>query len=68
MLLAFISCSKMEESERDKLAKINEVSEQIYRLEGEHYFHTNEVVVRSLTPYPWEPKSLSVDRKITKDC
>lgn len=65
--LLVVSCSKMEESERDKLLKVNEVSDQIYRLESEHFFHTNEVLVKSLTPYPWEPKSLSVDRKITKD-
>lgn len=67
LALLFVSCSKMEESERDKLLKINEVTEKIYRHEDEHYFHSNEVVVRSLTPYPWEPKTLLVDRKIIKE-
>ncbi len=62
-----VSCSPMEESEREKLLKINEITEKIYRLEGEHFFHSNEVVVKSLSPYPWEPKSLSVDKKITKE-
>ncbi len=65
--LLLTGCSPMEESEKDKLRKMNEVSEVIYRLDEEHFFHANEVIVANRETYPWEPKSLTVDKKITKE-
>ena len=69
VLLCFFAtgCSQMEESEKDKLRSHNEISEKVFRLDEEHFFHSNEVVVRSREAYPWEPKSLAVDKKITKE-
>lgn len=67
LLFMFVACTTMEESQLDKLKAYNEINEPIYRHHDEHFFHTNEVVVATRKPYPWEPKSLTVDKKITKE-
>src|SRR3989338_2368335 len=68
VLMALMTgCSPMEESEKDKLRRVNEVAENVYRLDGEHFFQANEVTVAKRETYPWEPKSLTVDKKITKE-
>ncbi|MDE3047385.1 MAG: hypothetical protein KGI83_03445 [Verrucomicrobiota bacterium] len=64
-LLLLFSCSRMEQSEREKTRRQNCHGEPIYRNQGEQFFVLSPLQPTPRAPYPWESETHLP--KITKD-
>jgi hypothetical protein len=61
------ACSRMDESENEKVRKYNEKREAIYRLDHEKIFAHCDVFEKKREKYPWEDFSHGGILKITKE-
>ena len=66
-LLILASCSRMDQSENERVRKCNEKKESIYRLDHERIFSEVEVREKSREKYPWEELCSGVLVKINKE-
>ena len=57
----------MEESEKEKIRKSNEVTEAVYRHSEEKLFTTQESIPVPRAPYPWEKSYIGEHVRITKE-
>ncbi len=68
-MLAFLlfSCSSMEESEKERIRKLNEKKEIIFRMHDDFFFVNDDAVWQQRVKYPWEEAQDCKYLKITKD-
>lgn len=67
ILLFFVGCSGLEDSERQKLRKMNASGEHIYRTHDEIHFAIKKPTHFVRTNYPWEETYVGNQIKITKE-
>lgn len=67
LLLALTGCSGLEDSEREKLRKMNASGEHIYRSHDEVLFAVKKPVHFVRENYPWEDSYIGNQIKITKE-
>lgn len=69
LLLVFcmLSCSRMEEAEKARIRRCNEISERIYRHHNEVLFEEDALVFQEQPPYPWEETQSLAIAKVTKE-
>lgn len=67
LLVMLFGCSRMEQSEKEKIRRVNEVSEKIYRLDHEIVFTIEEPLHQKREKYPWEAGVFANYLKITKE-
>lgn len=67
LFLLLSSCSGMEKSEKEKIRKLNEIKEPIYRLSSDQFAITGTQESRLRERYPWEKQRHSHLQHITKD-
>ncbi len=65
--LLLVSCSRMDESENEKVRKYNEKKEIIYRLHSEKMFPEIVSKEKKRENYPWEESSQGSVVKLTKE-
>jgi hypothetical protein len=63
----FSGCSGLEQSEEEKLRRLNAKGEYIYRNSGEVLYPLKEPVHYTREPYPWEKAYSGRFHRITKD-
>lgn len=66
-VLLFFSCSGFEESEREKVRKLNAKAELIHRNHDEYHYAISPPKYRQRAAYPWESSSAIAIEKITKE-
>lgn len=67
VFLIFVSCSGLEESEKEKIRTLNASGEHIYRASGEILFPIEEPKRVYREPYSWEDSLIGNQIKITKE-
>ena len=67
LLLLFFSCSRMDQSENEKVRKYNEKKETIYRLSHEKIFTDVKSGAKVREKYPWEEVYMGNLLKINKE-
>lgn len=63
----FYSCTGLEESEKNKIRKLNAKKEAIYRNHDDKFFSLKNTKKRQLEPYFWENTITGNIQKITKE-
>lgn len=66
-LIIAVSCSRMEESEKDLIRKSNETQEKIIRYHNDFFFGTTLPTRQEQEKYPWEQSTCADQLKITKE-
>ncbi len=66
-LILLMGCSGMEQSEQDKLRRMNAKGEFIHRTEGESRYALKTPVHKVREKYPWESSYVGKHSKITKE-
>ena len=67
IILMSIGCSRMDQSENERVRKCNEKKETIYRLEHERIFSEVESREKKREKYPWEELYMGMHSKINKE-
>src|SRR5579872_221240 len=67
LLLFFSGCSGLEQSEKEKIRRLNAKGEMIYRTHEEHLYTVQPPTPKMREKYPWENSLTGKHSKISKE-